>query len=80
VDDTYGGALLAAIEAAREAGSLLRQDFLKPGGPSGHDDHAEADWLPGHARGVSPGRGRQPRRPAGREHGLHQVHRGAAAP
>ena len=43
MDETYRGALRAAIEAAREAGSLLRQDFLKPGGPSGHDGHAEAD-------------------------------------
>src|SRR2546430_16500571 len=43
MDDTYRGALQVAIEAAREAGSLLRQDFLKPGGPSGHDGHAEAD-------------------------------------
>jgi ADP-ribosyl-[dinitrogen reductase] hydrolase len=43
VDATYGGALRAAIEVARKAGSLLRQDFLKPGGPSGHDGHAEAD-------------------------------------
>src|SRR5919204_6847954 len=43
VDERYRGALLAAVEAAREAGSLLRQDFLKPGGPSGHGGHAEAD-------------------------------------
>src|SRR5204863_10040051 len=43
MDDTYRGALQVAIEAACEAGSLLRQDFLKPGGPSGHDGHAEAD-------------------------------------
>jgi hypothetical protein len=43
VEDTYHGVLQVAIEAAREAGSLPRQDLLKPGGPSGHDGHAEAD-------------------------------------
>jgi fructose-1,6-bisphosphatase/inositol monophosphatase family enzyme len=37
------------VEAAREAGALLRQEFLKPGGPAGHGSHAEVDkpaeWL-----------------------------------
>jgi fructose-1,6-bisphosphatase/inositol monophosphatase family enzyme len=44
-----GTALAVAIEAAREAGALLLQDFLKPGGPSGRGSHAVADeqaeWL-----------------------------------
>lgn len=43
MDSSYGNVLRVAVEAAREAGDLLRQDFLKPGGPSGHGGHAEAD-------------------------------------
>jgi ADP-ribosyl-[dinitrogen reductase] hydrolase len=39
----YQPALDVAIEAARDAGALLRDDFLKTGGPSGEGDHAEAD-------------------------------------
>ena len=43
MDSSYGDVLRVAVEAAGEAGDLLRQDFLKPGGPSGHGGHAEAD-------------------------------------
>ena len=43
MENTYHGVLQMVIEAAREAGTLLRQDLLKPSGPSGHDGHAEAD-------------------------------------
>jgi ADP-ribosylglycohydrolase/fructose-1,6-bisphosphatase/inositol monophosphatase family enzyme len=48
-DTSYEALLSIAIEAAREAGDLLRQDFLRPGGPRGHVDKAEADepaeWI-----------------------------------
>lgn len=43
MDSSYESVLRVAIEAARAAGDLLRRDFLKPGGPSGHGAHAEAD-------------------------------------
>ncbi|MBL8794323.1 MAG: ADP-ribosylglycohydrolase family protein [Planctomycetia bacterium] len=36
-------ALAAAVEAARAAGALLRAEFHRPGGPRGHDGHAEID-------------------------------------
>jgi ADP-ribosyl-[dinitrogen reductase] hydrolase len=36
-------ALDVAIDAAREAGGVLRDDFHRPGGPRGHVDKAEAD-------------------------------------
>jgi ADP-ribosyl-[dinitrogen reductase] hydrolase len=36
-------ALSVAIEAALQAGALLRADFHRPDGPRGHDDKAEAD-------------------------------------
>ncbi|HYK92283.1 MAG TPA: inositol monophosphatase family protein [Acidobacteriota bacterium] len=39
----YERALAIAIEAAREAGDLLRADFHRPGGPRGSGHHAEAD-------------------------------------
>lgn len=39
----YQDLLAVAVAAARAAGALLRADFLKPGGPSGHGGHAEAD-------------------------------------
>jgi ADP-ribosylglycohydrolase/fructose-1,6-bisphosphatase/inositol monophosphatase family enzyme len=37
--------LSVAIEAAREAGALLRQEFHRPGGPRGAGGHAEIDHL-----------------------------------
>jgi ADP-ribosylglycohydrolase/fructose-1,6-bisphosphatase/inositol monophosphatase family enzyme len=40
---TYVHPLHAAIDAARAAGDLLRQDFHRPGGPRGQGSHAEAD-------------------------------------
>jgi ADP-ribosylglycohydrolase/fructose-1,6-bisphosphatase/inositol monophosphatase family enzyme len=36
-------ALSAAVEAAREAGALLRDEFHRPGGPRGHGGRAEID-------------------------------------
>jgi fructose-1,6-bisphosphatase/inositol monophosphatase family enzyme len=39
----YKMALLAAVRAAREAGKILRADFLRSGGPRGSGGHAEAD-------------------------------------
>jgi len=39
----YAQSLSVAIEAAKEAGALLRADFYRPGGPRGHGDHADAD-------------------------------------
>ena len=39
----YEALLAVAVEAAHEAGALLRADFLKPGGPAGHGGHADAD-------------------------------------
>src|SRR5262249_13114053 len=38
-------ALAVAIDAAREAGALLRQEFHRPGGPRGAGGHAEVDGL-----------------------------------
>ncbi len=40
---SYPYVLDVAVAAARDAGDLLRRDFLKPGGPSGQRSHAEAD-------------------------------------
>lgn len=40
---SYASALTAAIEAAREAGALLREERYRPGGPRGHGAHADAD-------------------------------------
>ncbi len=39
----YEKALAIAIEAAREAGGLLRSDFHRKGGPRGAGHHADAD-------------------------------------
>jgi len=39
----YDNALKTAIEAAREAGDLLRTEFYRTGGPIGTAHHAEAD-------------------------------------
>lgn len=39
----YLSALQTAIAAAREAGALLREEFLRPGGPRGGGGHAETD-------------------------------------
>jgi ADP-ribosylglycohydrolase/fructose-1,6-bisphosphatase/inositol monophosphatase family enzyme len=36
-------ALSLAIDLAKEAGSILRKDFHRPGGPRGSGSHAEAD-------------------------------------
>jgi ADP-ribosyl-[dinitrogen reductase] hydrolase len=38
-----GDALDAAVDAAREAGKLIRDDFHRPGGPRGSGGHAEVD-------------------------------------
>ncbi|MCO6458633.1 MAG: ADP-ribosylglycohydrolase family protein [Pirellulaceae bacterium] len=47
--DRYQPVLAAAIDAALEAGDLLRAEFHRPGGPRGHGGHAEVDeraeWL-----------------------------------
>jgi ADP-ribosyl-[dinitrogen reductase] hydrolase len=40
---TYEDVLEVATDAARAAGAILRADFLKPGGPRGEGDHADAD-------------------------------------
>lgn len=46
---SYEKALEHALEAALEAGELLRREFHRWGGPLGHHDHAEVDleaeWL-----------------------------------
>lgn len=39
----YRAALDAAVDAAREAGKLLRDDFYRPGGARGSGGHAEVD-------------------------------------
>jgi len=39
----YQTALDAAMDAAREAGGLLRAEFHRPGGPRGHGGHAVVD-------------------------------------
>ena len=39
----YRAALDAAVDAAREAGKLIRDDFHRPGGPRGSGGHAEVD-------------------------------------
>ena len=43
------GALEAAVQAALEAGEMLRRDFHRPGGPRGHGDKADADTEAEHA-------------------------------
>ncbi len=37
--------LQAAIGAATAAGAMLREEFLRPGGPRGEGDHADADII-----------------------------------
>jgi ADP-ribosylglycohydrolase/fructose-1,6-bisphosphatase/inositol monophosphatase family enzyme len=39
----YPQALAVAIEAAQEAGAMLREEFHRPGGPRGGGDHADID-------------------------------------
>lgn len=39
----YQHALQTAIEAAREAGTILRNDLHRPDGPRGGESHADAD-------------------------------------
>ena len=39
----YAEALAAAIAVARDAGAVLRAEFLRPGGPRGGDGHCDAD-------------------------------------
>jgi ADP-ribosylglycohydrolase/fructose-1,6-bisphosphatase/inositol monophosphatase family enzyme len=39
----YSKALAVAVDAAREAGALLRDEFHRPGGPRGNRTHAEID-------------------------------------
>jgi ADP-ribosylglycohydrolase/fructose-1,6-bisphosphatase/inositol monophosphatase family enzyme len=41
--DDYSQALAVAVEAAREAGAMLREEFHRPGGPRGSGEHAEID-------------------------------------
>ncbi len=41
--DELTGALSVAIEAAREAGAMVRGEFHRPGGPRGYGGHAEVD-------------------------------------
>jgi fructose-1,6-bisphosphatase/inositol monophosphatase family enzyme len=41
----YATALALAIEAAREAGGMLREEFHRSGGPRGSGGHAEIDEL-----------------------------------
>ena len=41
--DDYADALRAAVDAARQAGTLLSDEFHRPGGPRGHGEHAEID-------------------------------------
>jgi len=41
----YNPELTTAIEAAQAAGSLLRDGFNRPGGPSGTKHHAEVDRM-----------------------------------
>ena len=39
----YSKALAVAVDAAREAGTLLRDEFHRPGGPRGDRTHADVD-------------------------------------
>jgi ADP-ribosylglycohydrolase/fructose-1,6-bisphosphatase/inositol monophosphatase family enzyme len=41
--DDYAQALATAVEAAREAGGTLREEFHRPGGPRGGGGHADID-------------------------------------
>ncbi len=43
VADDLTGALSVAIEAAREAGAMVRGEFHRPGGPRGYGGHADVD-------------------------------------
>jgi ADP-ribosylglycohydrolase/fructose-1,6-bisphosphatase/inositol monophosphatase family enzyme len=43
MSDSLAGPLQLAVAAAREAGALIRAEFHRPGGPRGHDSHAEID-------------------------------------
>jgi ADP-ribosylglycohydrolase/fructose-1,6-bisphosphatase/inositol monophosphatase family enzyme len=43
VPDDYRRPLEVAIDAALKAGAILRADLHLPGGPRGHDAHADAD-------------------------------------
>src|SRR5262245_7254680 len=45
--NTYAQPLAVAIDAAREAGALLREEFHRPGGPRGHGDHADVGAVAG---------------------------------
>jgi ADP-ribosylglycohydrolase/fructose-1,6-bisphosphatase/inositol monophosphatase family enzyme len=42
-ENRYRDALDAAVDAARQAGDLLRAEFHRPGGPRGSGGHAEVD-------------------------------------
>jgi fructose-1,6-bisphosphatase/inositol monophosphatase family enzyme len=46
---SYQKALKVAVDAAKEAGEVLRREFHRPEGPRGHSSHADADevaeWL-----------------------------------
>ncbi len=42
-DLALGDVLAAAVDAAQEAGRLLRAEFHRPGGPRGSGGHAEVD-------------------------------------
>ena len=42
-DHDYTAVLAVAIAAATVAGAVLRADFVRPGGPSGAGEHADAD-------------------------------------
>src|SRR5215472_8184804 len=39
----YERPLAVAVEAAREAGAMLREEFHRPGGPRGSGGHADID-------------------------------------
>lgn len=41
--NSLSDALTLAIEVGHEAGTILRNDFHRPGGPRGSGSHAEAD-------------------------------------
>jgi ADP-ribosylglycohydrolase/fructose-1,6-bisphosphatase/inositol monophosphatase family enzyme len=41
--DDLSAALAVAVEAARAAGAMLREEFHRPGGPRGAGDHADID-------------------------------------
>lgn len=43
--DSYVQQLATALEAARQAGDLLREEFHRPGGPRGEGAHADIDDI-----------------------------------